>query len=174
MPMLTDQQKATLLQLLADSGLSGADEHVAANTLNAPRTKTVQVPKPFTMSELMAVISDASKAAIFNHALGASVFAAVNANDRPAIALYATIFASLGTITTADRDAVLAKLAETHGVEQPDETLFHAAFPGFAYVVEKTEDVAGYGPDGNPVVAPTLTRVTYTTASPDLILEARS
>lgn len=134
MPILTDQQKSTLLQLIADEGLAGEpDNDTVANRLNAAGSASVQVPAPFTISEVMGVLSDAAQDAIMNHPLGAEVIAKINANDRQAVGLYATKFAQRGVITDAEKAAVLAILGATHAKTVPASSPFAAAFPRAAF-----------------------------------------
>lgn len=175
MAILTDAEKATLLQLIADSGLEQEpDNDVVANALKAARAKTVQVPKPFRIADILGLLSASSQDAVMDHPLGGEVIAKINAGDRTAIALYANTFARRSVITTQERDAILARLAQTEDSVVPEVSLFAEAFPGFSYVIEQTEGVASHDASGNPVVTQELTRVSYTTPTAALIAEARA
>lgn len=130
MSMLTDPQKAALLQLISDEGLAGeADNDTVANRLNAPGSESVQVPTPFTLSDVLGVLSDANQDAVMDYHLAAEVVASIKANDRPAVGLYATKLAQRGMITDAEKAAVLAILGATHAVTRPAPSPFAAAFP---------------------------------------------
>ena len=136
MAILNDAQKATLLQLLADNGLSGVEEHAAANALNASRTKTVQVPKPFRISDILGLLSASSQDAVMDHPLAAEVISKINSGDRTAIGLYATTFARRSMITTQERDAILARIVQTEDSIAADASLFAAEFPGLSFDVD--------------------------------------
>lgn len=145
---LTPEQKATLLQLIADNGLTQeADSNVVANKLNAPTTTTVPGvtrPKPFAWEQLMACLSP-------EHALGllqlpaiTTIVDQVNAQDRAALKHWAGGFAYTGLISPTEQAAFVAILDATD--TSPDTTidgpsLFATALPGFYHVVEGV----GYG-----------------------------
>lgn len=132
MSMLTDPQKAALLQLITDEGLAGeADNDTVANRLNAPGSESVQVPTPFSISDVLGVLSSSAQDAIMDHPLGSEIIAKINANDRQAVGLYATKFAQRGVVTADEKAAVLAILGATHSVTRPAPSPFAAAFPGF-------------------------------------------
>lgn len=136
MPYLTTEQKASLLAAIQAAGLAQADHASAANGLNAPRTRTIQVPKPFRIADILGLLSATSQDAVMDHPLGSEVIAKINAGDRTAIGLYAATFARRSMISTAERDTILARLAETESTTVPDASLFAATLPGFYHVVD--------------------------------------
>ncbi len=138
MSYLTAEHKATLLQLLTDNGLSETEPYAAANRLNEPTTVTVTSLKPFGIADVMAILSAESEDAVMDHHLADEVLTAIRNQDRAAVQLYATRFASRNPplIATAERDAVLALTTATVNTQATGPSKFAAALPGFYFVHE--------------------------------------
>lgn len=132
---MTPEEKASLLAAMEANGLTAEGDASASNRLNAPRTKAVQQPKPFRIADILGLLSAGSQDAVMDHPLGSEVIAKINAGDRTAVALYAGTFARRSMITAGERDAILARLAETEPVVVPEVSIFAATLPGFRHAV---------------------------------------
>lgn len=181
MAILSDTQKATLNQVLAANGLDGLDPHSAANLMNAGRTKAINLPRPFTLPQIMAVLAPEHLAGVMGHPLINRLLDAIEANEREKVALFAGTFALAGLIGDGEKDAVLAILAATDDATAPEVSLYDEHFPGFSYEVETTETVKLFNPDGSPQVdeqgvqlyGPAVQKIRYDRCTAAIIEEAR-
>lgn len=139
MPYLTTEQKATLLELLETNGFAPDSEPCAtANKLNEATTVTVSSLRPFGIADVMAILSADSEDAVMDYHLADEVLAAIRNQDRAAVQLYATRFASRNPalITTAERDAIMGLTTATVNTQTTGPSKFATAFPDFYAVID--------------------------------------
>ncbi len=182
MPLLSPEQKDLLIQVQAANGLDQLDPASASNRMNAARTKVIQSPRPFTLAGVMGLLSPEHVNAVMDYHLSSRVIDAIEANDRQAVGMYATLFVGKGFISASERDAVLAVLAATDPREVPEKSLYDEHFGGFSYEIEEVEEEKLFNPDGTPQVdgsgaqlyGPAVHRTRYGRCHAALIVEARS
>jgi len=163
-PILSDEQKATLAAELARpaySGLSAAAKLAAMNAAPAV-TETRQVPRPFTRQQVLAVLSPTTLGAIMLLPIATRIIDAMNNSDHQALGEYAGAMAANSKMQPAEYQAVQEIVSATDGVVVVvgyEPTPFQVLFPNTPFVIPL---------DGG------ITNTVSGTCLPDMIAEAMS
>ena len=97
--------------------------------------KTIeQRPKPFTVSQVLALCSQASLAKLVMLPSLTDIRDKIEANDGDSLLLWCQFLAGAGTITTSEATAIAAacQATETAEVETEESPRIHTAFAGHA------------------------------------------
>lgn len=148
MPIMTDDQRKTLATRLAEPDCAKLDEQAAADLLNATPivdnpARRGQVPRPFAVSEVMALLDPATIGGFKVVAYLPAVVAALSSNDRPAITLWAFQLQCAGLLTQEQHDAILGLIARTD-----DDPAWPAQVPGQTWARANFQGVEFVQPDG--------------------------
>ncbi len=120
MPILSTSQRDALRQELQKSKYAGLSVVQLAALLNAPGLlanpvpqSSAVVPKPFTVSDLLNLLSAGSLSNVLSVPANPEIVSKINSQDRPSVALWTSALKGAGLISQAECNAILAKLAET-------------------------------------------------------------
>jgi hypothetical protein len=144
MAILSPEQHAALVGELAKPEYADLSDEAVADVLNAPREipnpdPQGEVPRPFLASEVMGLLDPATIGNLRTIAYLPTIVGAINANDRPAVALWTNQLTAGGIISPGQAGAIMGLLSET--IPDPDwpETVIAPSwtsehFPGSGYI----------------------------------------
>lgn len=177
-PPLNDADKAKLLGLLAQHGLSDTEPYAAANELKKGRTTTATRPKPFSPTEIWGKLSPAELGAVLKLPISTLIAQSLGQQDRDAVTQYTAALLATGEISQNTYSEIVKVLTATEEYQAPAPSLFEAEFPGYSYaiVLDTEHESSSGGPvkdeQGNPIIFHEVQHCSTATAA--LIEEARS